>query len=112
MAARSMGCRRSRSGTKCSSGRSGSASSARDRDGETVTAAPTATRLRATGREVSRFRIQPRFRGRELTLLGLVALALFLGAASLGATEQLHNAQLNGDPLRLDLLAPYDPSLL
>ena len=70
------------------------------------------TGFRAVGREVSRFRIRPRFRGRELGLLVLVGVALFIGAASLGATEQLKAAQLNGDTGPIDLLAPADASLL
>jgi len=77
-----------------------------------VTAAPTAVRLRAVGRETRRFRVQPRFRGRELTLLGLVSVALFIGAASLGATEQLKAAQLSGADFHPNLLAPANPDLL
>ncbi|HYK96403.1 MAG TPA: FtsW/RodA/SpoVE family cell cycle protein [Candidatus Dormibacteraeota bacterium] len=77
-----------------------------------MTAAPAAARLRTVGREARRFRIQPAFRGRELTLLSLVGIALFTGAISLGATEQLHAAQLNGSTGPIDLLAPADAGLL
>jgi Bacterial cell division membrane protein len=74
--------------------------------------APAVAGLRAVGRESRRFRIRPRFRGRELALLVIVAVGLFVGAASLGATEQFRAAQLNGDGGRIDLLAPANPGLL
>src|SRR6476646_5759398 len=111
-AARSMGCRRSRLGTRSRSARSGSGSNGPGRERGPMTAAPAAARVRTVGREARRFRIQPRPRGRELTLLVLVGLALFVGAASLGATEQLHAAQLNGVSEPIDLLAPADAGLL
>jgi cell division protein FtsW (lipid II flippase) len=77
-----------------------------------MTAVPTAGRLRSVGREARRFMVRPRFRGRELTLLALVGAALFVGAASLGATEQLHAAQLDGSTAPIDLLAPARAELL
>jgi cell division protein FtsW (lipid II flippase) len=67
---------------------------------------------RTPGREGRLRRIRPRFRGRELGLLAIVATALFVGAASLGATEQLHAAQLNGDPAPAHLLTLGNPGLL
>ena len=67
--------------------------------------------LRAVSREARRFPVRPRFRGRELGLLALVGIALFVGAASLGATRQLLAAQLNG-PVHVNLLAPADAELL
>ena len=76
-----------------------------------MTAQP-ATGLRAGGPERS-LRIVPRFRGRELTLLGVVALALFAGSVSLGATERLREQLLNrGEPGRVDMLTPSNAELL
>ena len=77
-----------------------------------MTAARAAGGLRAVGREERRFRITPRFRGRELTLLILVALALFVGALSLGATERLRAALLEGDDGPINLADPAEPGLL
>ena len=54
-----------------------------------------ATGVRVTS-EAPRIRIRPLFRGRELSLLGLVGIGLFLGSLSLGATERLRAAI--GDP--------------
>ena len=72
----------------------------------------TASGLRAVGRDARRTRITPRFRGRELMLLGLVAFGLFVGSLSLGATERFRAAQLAGDPGSVNLLEPADPGLL
>jgi cell division protein FtsW (lipid II flippase) len=77
-----------------------------------VTARPAAGRLQAVGREARRFRISPRLRGRELGLLCVTGIALFVGALSLGATEQFRAAQLNGDAGPVDLLAPAKPDIL
>ena len=52
--------------------------------------------LRAVGREARSFRVTPRFRGRELGLLLLVGIALFVGSVSLGATERFRDALLDG----------------
>lgn len=71
-----------------------------------------ASRLRAVGREARRFRITPRVRGRELGLLSLVAIGLFVGGLSLGATERFKAAQLVGDPGSVNLLGPAEPGLL
>jgi cell division protein FtsW (lipid II flippase) len=52
-------------------------------------------------------RIRPRLRSTELGLLGLVALALTVGAASLGATLNARAATAAGDAAnRLDLMPP------
>jgi cell division protein FtsW (lipid II flippase) len=48
--------------------------------------------------------VRPRFRGRELGLLGLVAIALVVGSISLGSTARYRNGQ--------DTIAPADPGLL
>lgn len=77
-----------------------------------MTRAPGAGRLRAVGREARRLRVTPRVRGRELGLLGLVAAGLFVGSLSLGATEQLRAAQLDGAARDTNLLAPAEPGLL
>ena len=68
--------------------------------------------LRTAGREEPRFKISPRLRGRELTLLILVSLALVAGSVSLGATRLLRTAQLNGDAAPGDLLVLAAPALL
>lgn len=77
-----------------------------------MTAAKAAGGLRAVGREERRFKVTPRFRGRELTLLILVALALFVGALSLGATERLRAALLEGEDGPINLADPAAPGLL
>ncbi len=68
--------------------------------------------LRAVGREARRLRITPRFRGRELTLLLVVALALVAGSASLGATRLLKAAQLAGAQPPGDIAVLAAPGLL
>ena len=68
--------------------------------------------LRAVGREARRLRIRPRFRGRELTLLLVVSLALVTGSASLGATRLLKAAQLAGDQPPGDIAVLAAPGLL
>ncbi len=77
-----------------------------------MTPAKAAAGFRAVGREDRRFRVTPRFRGRELGLLILVALALFVGAISLGATERFRAALLDGDEGPLNLTDPAEPGLL
>ena len=48
-----------------------------------MTTAPVTAGLRAVGREARRrLRLTPRFRGRELTLLAIVAIALVVEAAA------------------------------
>src|SRR6476646_10787923 len=77
-----------------------------------MTAAPAAGRLRRVGREVRRFRISPRFRGRELTLLVFVSFALVVGDVSLGATRLLKAAQEAGERAPSDLVVLAAPALL
>jgi len=77
-----------------------------------MTVAPAAGRLRRVGREVRRFRISPRFRGRELTLLVFVAFALVAGDVSLGATRLLKAAQEAGEQAPPDVVALASPGLL
>ena len=77
-----------------------------------MTAAPAAGGLRAVGREAPRFRITPRFRGRELTLLVLVSLALVVGDVSLGATRVLKAAQEAGQEPPADIAVLAAPGLL
>jgi cell division protein FtsW (lipid II flippase) len=77
-----------------------------------VTGAP-ATAMRAVGREARRFRIVPRFRGRELGLLVLVGVTLYVGSVSLAATERLRDQLIErGEPGRLDLATPANPGAL
>jgi cell division protein FtsW (lipid II flippase) len=68
--------------------------------------------LRPVGGEARRFRFTPRFRGRELTLLGIVAVALWFGAISLGATQRLRQAMRDGDEGPINLLDPAMPEIL
>jgi hypothetical protein len=77
-----------------------------------VTAAPGVRGLRRVGREARRFRVSPRFRGRELGLLVLVAVALYLGSVSLGATQRFRAQLLEGEPGPIDLVTPADGGLL
>lgn len=62
--------------------------------------------------DAPRFRIRPRFRGRELGLLVLVGVGLFIGSLSLGATEQLKAALADGRDTPGNLLVLADPGLL
>ena len=68
--------------------------------------------LKVVGREDRRFRFTPRFRGRELGLLGIVAVALYVGAISLGATEEFRAALADGDDGPIDFASPAEPGLL
>jgi cell division protein FtsW (lipid II flippase) len=77
-----------------------------------MTAAPVAPGLRAVGREGRHLRIVPRFRGRELALLLVVALALVAGDISLGATRLFKSAQLAGQQPPTDLVVPAAPGIL
>jgi cell division protein FtsW (lipid II flippase) len=77
-----------------------------------MTAARAAAGMRTVGREVRRFRISPRFRGRELGLLILVGLALYVGSVSLGATERFKALQLEGEVGPVDMVTPANPLLL
>ena len=65
----------------------------------------------AQGRPVTRRlpRIRPRPRNVELGLLGIVATALLVGGASLGATERWLKAQAAGEKLTSFGFAPPDP---
>ncbi len=77
-----------------------------------MTAAPAARGLRRVGREARRFRVSPRFRGRELGLLVLAAAALYLGSVSLGATQRLRAQLLEGELGPIDMTTPADAGLL
>ena len=77
-----------------------------------MTAAPAARGLRRVGHEARRLRVTPRFRGRELGLLVLVAVALYVGSVSLGATQRFRAQLLEGDSGPIDLTAPADAGLL
>ena len=77
-----------------------------------MTAAPATGRLRAVGREVRRLRITPRFRGRELTLLIVVAFALVAGDVSLGATRLFNATQVAGEQPPADIIVAASPALL
>jgi len=68
--------------------------------------------MRAVGRETPRFRITPRFRGRELTLLVIVAIALVAGSVSLGATRLFEAAQLAETAPPTDILVLASPGLV
>jgi cell division protein FtsW (lipid II flippase) len=57
-------------------------------------------------------RIRPRFRKRELGLLVVVAIALFVGSVSLGATERQAAATLAGHAAPRNLFAPEDAGIL
>ena len=77
-----------------------------------MTAAPVSAGLRAVGREARRLRITPRFRGRELMLLVIVAIALVVGDLSLGATRLFKEAQLAGSEPPVDLAVLAAPAIL
>ena len=68
--------------------------------------------LRVVGREERRLRFTPRFRGRELWLLAIVAVGLYVGAISLGATEAFRAALRDGEEGPIDLGSPAEPGLL
>jgi len=57
-------------------------------------------------------RVRPRFRRRELGLLGLVAMALYVGSVSLGATQRLAAARLAGDASHVSMLLPANAGIL
>ena len=77
-----------------------------------MTATPVARDLRVAGREGRRFRVMPRFRGRELGLLIVVSIGLYIGAVSLGATQRFREALLEESGGPLDLVSPAEPTLL
>jgi cell division protein FtsW (lipid II flippase) len=56
--------------------------------------------------------IRPRFRRRELGLLAFVALALYAGSVSLGATQRLAAARLAGDVSHVNMLLPANAGIL
>jgi cell division protein FtsW (lipid II flippase) len=68
--------------------------------------------MRAVGREAPRFRVTPRFRGRELGLLIIVAITLAAGSVSLGATRLLEAARLAGEEPPPDLVVLAAPGLV
>ncbi len=57
-------------------------------------------------------RVRPRFRRRELGLLALVGLALYVGSVSLGATQRLAAARLAGDTSHVNMLVPANTGIL
>src|SRR6187549_3481730 len=66
----------------------------------------------ARPRAASPWRIRPRPRPTELTLLGLVALAMVIGSASLGSTQRFRETlDAGATPEGLDF-APLDPRAL
>jgi cell division protein FtsW (lipid II flippase) len=68
--------------------------------------------VQARPRASSAWRIRPRPRPTELTLLGFVALAMAIGSASLGATQRFREAvDAGATPDGLDF-APLDPRAL
>ena len=68
--------------------------------------------VQAKPRSTSPWRIRPRPRRTELTLLGFVALAMVLGSASLGATQRFRETlDAGGTPDGIDF-APLDPRAL
>jgi len=77
-----------------------------------MTAAPAGRGLRAVGRETRRFRAIPHVRGRELGLLTLVSVALYVGSVSLGATQRFRAQLRTGEPGPVDLTTPSDLGLL
>jgi cell division protein FtsW (lipid II flippase) len=79
-----------------------------------VTAQRTSIRGVAHARPSGTFlrRVRPRFRRRELGLLVVVAVALFVGSVSLGATERLAAATLAGRPAPGNLFGPEDAGIL
>ena len=72
----------------------------------------TARSLRSARNEGRRLHISPRFRGRELTLLVVVAIALVIGGLSLGATERFKAAQLAGETGGVNLFGLANPTQL
>jgi cell division protein FtsW (lipid II flippase) len=70
------------------------------------------TALVGVRRAGPRLRVRPRLRATELGLLGIVASALIVGAASLGATRQAVVAQLAGQAPAIPAFVPPDPQAL
>src|SRR5438093_743975 len=97
-----MACRRSHSAMRCRSARFGCGSSGPAGERQ-MTAAPAAGGLRVVGREARRLRITPRFRGRELTLLLFVALALVAGSVGLLLLTFVFGHDVNGARLSLTI---------
>jgi len=78
-----------------------------------MTAGPLALRPTAGERPRSIFsHVRPRFRRRELGLLAIVALALYVGSVSLGATQRLAAARLVGDASHVNMLLPANAGIL
>ena len=78
-----------------------------------MTAGPLALRPTAGERPRSIFsHVRPRFRRRELGLLAIVALALYVGGVSLGATQRLAAARLAGDASHVNMLLPANAGIL
>ena len=77
-----------------------------------MSATPLVRGFRAVGREARRFRVTPRFRGRELSLLVIVSFALVAGGVSLGATRLFKASQEAGRQPPADLIVLAAPGLL
>jgi len=77
-----------------------------------MSAAPRVTGMRAVGQEPRRFRVAPQLRGRELGLLVIVGVALYVGSVSLGATQRFREQLLEGEPGKVDMTTPADAGLL
>ncbi|HXG25933.1 MAG TPA: FtsW/RodA/SpoVE family cell cycle protein [Candidatus Binatia bacterium] len=73
---------------------------------------PTPASLRAVTGVQRRFRITPRFRGRELVLLSIVGFGLWVGALSLGATRRLKDAIAEGGDVPANLFQPAMPNII
>ena len=84
----------------------------RDRDARLSAVSRAQGDLRVVGREGRRFRFTPRFRGRELGLLSLVGVALYVGAISLGATQRFRQSLADGEGGTVNLSEPAEPGLL
>jgi cell division protein FtsW (lipid II flippase) len=68
--------------------------------------------MRAVGQEAPRFRVSPRPRGRELGLLVIVGLGLYVGSVSLGATQRFRAQLREGEVGPIDMTTPADAGLL
>jgi len=65
-----------------------------------------------TATDAPRLRVRPRFRGRELGLLGVVAGALAVCSLSLGTTQRLEATIADGKDAPANLLVPAEPGLI
>jgi cell division protein FtsW (lipid II flippase) len=77
-----------------------------------MSVAPRIIGIRAVGQEPRRFRVAPQLRGRELALLVIVGVALYVGSVSLGATQRFREQLLQGEPGKVDMTTPANAGLL